>query len=42
MDRFGIDIDAFLGVHDLCNTWALGVVISGILVGLLCILIPGV
>lgn len=42
MDRFGIDIDAFSGVHDLCDTWALVVVMSGILAGVLCIFISGV
>ena len=42
MDRFGIDIDAFLGVHDLFNTWAWVGGMSEILVGVLCILISGV
>ena len=42
MDRFGIDIDAFFGVHNLCNTWALVVVMSGILEGVLCIFNSGV
>ena len=42
MDRFRIDIDAFLGVHNLCNTWALVVVMSGIFEGVLCIFISGV
>ena len=42
VDRFRINLDAFLGFHNLCNMWVLVMVMSGILAGVLCIFILGV